>query len=164
MDFGIVDLIILVVIIASAILGAFKGFVSQLVSIAALLLGVWCAFKFTPHIANTVQNLFPIGETAVYIIAFVIILLVVMVLCNFAGKGIEKIMTLSMLGWLNRLLGIVFSAAKAIIIMSLIVFALNYADKAWEIIPDSWFKGSIFYPHLTGLSEKLFPYLQSLLK
>ena len=86
MDFGIVDLIILVVIIASAILGAFKGFVSQLVSIAALLLGVWCAFKFTPYIANTVQNLFPIGETAVYIIAFVIILLAVMVLCNFAGK------------------------------------------------------------------------------
>lgn len=164
MDFGVLDFIILVIIIISAILGAFRGFVSQLVSIVSLLFGVWCAFKFASHIAGYIKDLFSIGETAVYIAAFIIILLVVMILCNFVGKGIEKIISLSLLGWLNRLLGILFSATKSIIIMSLFAFIINYANKTWEIIPDSWFNGSFFYPHLSELSEKLFPYLQSLIK
>ena len=164
MNLDIIDIIILLIIVISAIYGAFKGFISQLVSIVSLLLGVWCAFKFASYVSGYIKNLFAIGETAVYIIAFIIILLVVIILCTFIGKGIEKIVSFTMLNWLNRLLGILFCAIKSVVIMSIVVFLLNYADKTWDLIPNSLFSNSIFYPHLEGLSEKIFPYLQSLIR
>lgn len=162
MDLGLIDFIILVIIVASAIYGAFKGFISQIVSILSLFAGVWCAFKFSGMISSQIKQLFSLGETAVYLIAFIIILAVVIILGNFIGRGIEKIIKLSLLGWLNRLLGILFCAMKAVVILSLVVFVINYINKSWSLIPTEWFSGSIFYPHLSLLSEKIFPYLQSL--
>lgn len=162
MDLGLIDFIILVIIAASAIYGAFKGFISQIVSILSLFLGVWCAFKFSGLISSHIKSLFSMGETAVYLASFIIILAVVIILGNFIGRGIEKIVKLSLLGWLNRLLGILFCAIKAVVVLSLVVFVINYINKSWSLIPAEWFSGSIFYPHLSLLSEKIFPYLQSL--
>ncbi len=162
MDLGVTDFIILIIIVASAIYGAFKGFISQIVSIISLLLGVWCAFKFSNLIASYIKDLFSIGETAVYLVSFVAILVVVIILGNFLGKGLEKILQLSMLGWLNRLLGILFSAIRSVVILSILVYVINFINKSWNLIPDSIFSGSYFYPHLTNLSEKIFPYLQNL--
>ena len=162
MDLGVLDFVILIIIIASAIYGAFKGFVSQLASIVSLLLGVWCAFEFSDYAASHIKELFSMGETAIYILSFTIILVLVIILGNIIGKGIEKIIHLVLLGWLNRLLGIIFSATKWVIIMSLIAYITNFINKSWHIIPDSFFAGSHLYPQLTTLSEKIFPYLQSI--
>lgn len=162
MDLGILDFAILIIIIASAIYGAFKGFVSQLASIVSLLLGVWCAFEFSDFAASHIKELFSIGETALYIFSFIAILVVVIILGNFIGKGIEKIIHFTLLGWLNRLLGIIFSAAKWVIIMSLIAYMINYINASWHIIPDSFFDSSHFYKQLVNLSHKIFPYLQSM--
>lgn len=162
MDLGILDFIILIIIISSAIYGAFKGFISQLASIASLLLGVWCAFKFSGYAAAQMKELFEIGETAVYIVSFIIILVIVIIIGNLIGKAVEKIIHLSLLGWLNRLLGVLFSAMKWVIVMSLVAYVLNVINGAWHIIPDKFFAGSHLYPHLTNLSHKIFPYLQSI--
>ena len=163
MDLGLLDFIILIVIIACAIGGAFKGFISQLVGIVSLVLGIWSASKFTPYVTEQLKSLIPAGETVIYIVAFLTILLVVMLLCTFIGKGIEKIVHFTLLGWLNRLLGILFSVVKCVIILSLVTFLINYLDKAWNIFPDSMFSGSALYPYLTELSEKIFPYLKEIL-
>ncbi len=162
MDLGITDFIILVIIVASAIYGAFKGIISQIVSIISLFLGVWCSFRFSNLIASYIKGLFEIGETAVYIVSFIAILVIVIILGNFLGKGIEKIVQFSMLGWLNRLLGVLFCAIKSVVILSIIVYVINYINKTWNLIPDSIFSDSYFYPHLTNLSEKIFPYMQNL--
>ncbi len=162
MDLGVFDFIILIVIIASAIYGAFKGFISQIVSIASLFVGVWCAFRFSNIVASYIQKVFSFGETAIYIISFIIILLAVMILGNFLGKAIEKIVHLSLLGWMNRLLGILFCSIKTVVILSIIAHMVNYINNAYNLIPDSAFASSKFYPQLINLSEKIFPYLQSL--
>ncbi len=163
MEFTITDYIILIIIVTSAIYGAFKGFVSQIVSIISLLLGVWCAFKFSNMVASYIKDIFSIGETAVYIISFTIILIAVIVFGNFLGKGVEKIVQFSMLDWLNRLLGILFCSIKSVVILSLIVYVIKYINKSWHLIPDSLFANSQLYPHLVELSNKIFPYLQSLM-
>ena len=162
MDLGILDFVLLTVIIASAIYGAFKGFISQIVSIASLIFGVWCAFKFSDFAALQIKKYFEMGETAVYIASFILILILVIVAGNIIGMAIEMIIHFTLLGWLNRLLGILFSAMKWILIMSLIAYVVNYINASWHLIPDSFFEGSKFYPQLTGLSEKIFPYLQSI--
>ena len=144
MDIGALDIIILVIIAASAVWGIFKGFVRQIVSIAALLLGVWCAFKFTAYLSAQAKELLSlsIAQNTLHIIMFVVIFILVMILAHFIGKGIEGIVKLSMLGWLNRLLGFLFGALKATIILSVAAYLINYINNMLHIIPQDIFSGS----------------------
>lgn len=156
------DIIILVIIAASAVWGIFKGFVRQITSIAALLLGIWCAFKFTAYLSVQAKELLSlsIAQNTLHIIMFVAIFIVVLILAHFIGKGIEKIIKLSMLGWLNRLLGFLFGALKATIILSVAIYVLNYLNKMLQIIPQEIFANSKGYAFLGHFSQQIFPFLE----
>lgn len=158
------DIIILVIIAASAVWGIFKGFVRQIVSIAALLLGVWCAFKFTAYLSAQAKELLSlsIAQNTLHIIMFVVIFILVMILAHFIGKGIEGIVKLSMLGWLNRLLGFLFGALKATIILSVAAYLINYINNMLHIIPQDIFSGSRGYAFLEHFHRNIFPFLEKI--
>lgn len=164
MDIGALDIIILVIIAASAVWGIFKGFVRQIVSIAALLLGVWCAFKFTAYLSAQAKELLSlsIAQNTLHIIMFVVIFILVMILAHFIGKGIEGIVKLSMLGWLNRLLGFLFGALKATIILSIAAYLINYLNNMFHIIPQDIFSGSRGYAFLEHFHRNIFPFLEKI--
>ena len=164
MDIGALDIIILVIIAASAVWGIFKGFVRQIVSIAALLLGVWCAFKFTAYLSAQAKELLSlsIAQNTLHIIMFVVIFILVMILAHFIGKGIEGIVKLSMLGWLNRLLGFLFGALKATIILSIAVYLINYINNMLHIIPQDIFSSSRGYAFLEHFHRNIFPFLEKI--
>lgn len=164
MDLTAVDYIIMVSVFACAIFGAIKGFVTQIVSIVSLILGVWCACKFSEFISKYIREWFSIGDSVVYIISFIAILIVVIIICHFLGKGIEKIVNLTMLNWLNRLLGFIFAAAKILIILAVAAYIIDFADKTWNILPDkNILDRSQSYGSLVKIYKSLFPYLQELI-
>lgn len=163
MDLSVIDIVVAVIIIACAVFGAIKGFISQIVSIVSLVLGIWCACKLSELLARYVKEWFSIGESAVYIVSFIIILVVVIILCHFIGRGIEKIIRLTMMNWLNRMLGFLFAAAKAIIIMSVAVYIIDYIDNAWGLVPEGLAGKSLFYSTFLKISQTFFPYLQSII-
>ena len=82
MEIGTLDIIILVIIAASAIWGMFKGFMKQIVSIMALLLGIWCASRFTIYLSAQVKELLSLSieQNTLHIIVFVAIFIVVLIL------------------------------------------------------------------------------------
>ena len=164
MDIGILDITIIVIIAASAIWGIFKGFVAQIVSIASLLLGLWCAFRFTAPISAKIKELLSLNveQNIMHIIIFAAILLAAMILLHFIGKGIEGILKLSMLGWLNRLLGFLFGAVKATIHLSVVAYIVNYANNLLHIIPQGTFSGSQGYTLLLNFQQKIFPFLENI--
>lgn len=161
---GTVDIIILVIVLAGAVVGAFKGFISQFVSIASLILGIWGASSFTPAAAGYLKEFLKMSETTLHIVCFVILLLAIIAICGIIGRGIEKIIHLSLLGWLNRILGLIFAAMKVVIILSLLTVLVGYVQKTWGALPENMFAGSQLYPHLTDIADKFCPVLQSLLK
>ena len=164
MDIGILDITIIVIIAASAIWGIFKGFVRQIVSIVALLLGIWCAFKFTAYLSAQVKELLSlsIAIDSLHIIIFVAIFVIVMILAHLTGKGIEGILKLGMLGWLNRLLGFLFGALKATIILSIIVYITNHLNRMFHIIPDNFLDSSKGYAFLEHFYTNFFPFLEKI--
>lgn len=157
-----IDIIIAVIIVAAAIWGAFKGFVKQIISIVGLLLGIWCAFKFSAWLAAQTRELLSLtmAQDTLCIIAFAIIFLVVLILSNLIGKGIEKIIKLSMLGWINRLLGFLFGGVKATILLGLAVYVINYLNKMFNFIPKEVLAGSKGYAFLEQFNSNIFPFLE----
>ena len=162
MDLGILDIIILLIIAASAIFGVFKGFVRQLVSIASLVLGIWCAGKFTGHLSTYIKDWLSLemSQQTLHIILFIVIFILAVVIAHFLGKGVEGMIKLTMLGWLNRLLGFLFGAAKAIIILSVVVCAINWLNGTFHLIPEDFLAKSRGYALLADFAKEFFPFLQ----
>ena len=160
----ILDIIILALVAVAGIIGIFKGFVNQITSIAALILGIWCASKFTGFLTGKVSGWFnlDIAQNTLHIITFIVIFIIVLILAHFLGKGIEGLIKLSLLGWLNRLLGFLFGAFKAIIILSIAVYAINYLNGMLNLIPNELLASSKGYGFLMHFTQNFFPFLHKI--
>lgn len=160
----VLDIIILTIIAIMAVIGIYKGFIRQIVSILALILGVWCASHFTDMVSEKAASLLSldIAKQTLRIIVFAIIFLVTLLVANLIGKGIEKIIQLSLLGWLNRLMGFLLGAFKGIIILGLAVYAVQYLNSFAEIVPKEVLEDSKGFEFLENFTQNFFPYLKKL--
>lgn len=159
MSVNVLDLVFGVIIIVVAIMGAFKGFVRQVIGLLSIFAGVWCAFKFSSWAAVKVQQWCHAGERTMYIACFIIIVVLVILLGWLLARFIEKILKINTLGWLNRLLGAILGAAKIILLLSVIVYAFNRINTNWNLVSNATLKESSIWVWLVDLYEKVFPYL-----
>lgn len=159
MSVNVLDLVFGVIIVVVAIMGAFKGFVRQVVGLLSIFAGVWCAFKFSSWAAVKVQQWCHAEERTMYIACFIIIVVLVILLGWLLARFIEKILKITTLGWLNRLLGAILGAAKIILLLSVIVYAFNRINTNWNLVSNATLKESSIWVWLVDLYEKVFPYL-----
>ena len=159
MSVNVLDLVFGVIIVVVAIMGAFKGFVRQIVGLLSIFAGVWCAFKFSSWAAVKVQQWCHAGERTMYIACFIIIVVLVILLGWLLARFIEKILKITTLGWLNRLLGAILGAAKIILLLSVIVYTFNRINTNWNLVSNATLKESSIWVWLVDLYEKVFPYL-----
>ena len=158
------DIIIIALVAIAAIMGIFKGFINQFVSIAAILLGTWCAFKFAGFLTLKVADWFnlDIAQNTLHIIMFIVIFILVLILAQIIGKVLEGLIKLSMLGWLNRILGLLFGALKAIIILGIVAYIVNYLNGTLKIIPQELLASSKGYAFLMHFTQDFFPFLHKI--
>lgn len=166
MSTSIPDIIILLIILVSAFWGMYKGLISQIITIIALIVGVWCSYKFSGFLTLQIKSLFSItaSTSLLQIVIFIAILIIVMILGRLLTRGLETIIKISMLGWLNKLLGFFFAAIKTIIILGLLAYAFKYLNDSFELVPNKYLYTSKCYTSLISFTQKIFPYLQSFIK
>jgi Uncharacterized membrane protein, required for colicin V production len=158
------DIVIVIILVLAAILGFKKGFVAQVVGILSLLVGVWCSFKLSGWLAELVKGWFDtsISIGTFKVAAFIIILVVVVVLGHLLCHVLEGVVKLTMLGWLNRLLGTLFSLLQALLIMSIIIYLFTYLNQSLHFIPQSTLDKCYSYRFLEHFATVVFPYLRTL--
>ena len=100
------DIVIIVVLVASIFIGGKTGLIKSLLSLVGLVAGINLAGRYYLTLAERLT--FIPQEKAAHIAAFVIILIGVMVVAALLGWLLTKIISVVMLGWLNGLGGMVF--------------------------------------------------------
>ena len=160
---NILDIIILLCLVPAIVLGIKKGFISQVVSIISLIVGVWASARFANIVGEWLAQYINTSEQALKVIAFAIILLLVMLGLFLAGKLMEGFVKLITLGWLNKLLGVIFSLGKCLLIMGLVIMFFNYLNDMFHIVKPGFGDDAVLYPIVKDLSYKVFPYIKSLL-
>lgn len=159
-----VDIIILVCFIPALIEGFSKGFICQIVSLLSIVIGVWVAFHFSellcPYIAQYIPGLPP---TALHVTGFAILFFFVAVILTLIGKLLSKLVKLVLLGWVDKLLGIVFALLKAAIIIGVVLILFNSINSLLTLVSDETLGESILYGPLRDFSYKLFPFLKALI-
>lgn len=157
------DIILLVCFAPALVTGVRKGLVEQLVSLASIFIGVWAAFKFSMLITAWLSGFIQAEAKILNIVAFAVTVIVTVLLLSLVGKLITKTLDLASLGWMNRLLGLVFALLKAAIVIGLVIFLVDPLINKFELVKPELLNGSIVYTSLRDLSLKVFPYLKELI-
>jgi membrane protein required for colicin V production len=152
-----IDATIVVILILSLVMGFINGFVKEVASLAALILGIWGAIKFSAFTAAKLYDYFDMSGHYVGIIAFLITFGIIVVLIHFVGLIADKIVNAAALGFVNRILGIVFGLFKSVLIMSVFFVVLNALDARLSFLPKDTIEKSIFYNPISDIAPVLFP-------
>lgn len=112
--------------ILAIIKGYRKGLIIALFSIIAFIVGLAAALKLSAAVAVRLQHHITLSSKWLPIISFALVFLLVAFLIHLGGKLIEKTFQLVLLGWANRLGGVLLYMVLYTIIFSVFLF---YADK-----------------------------------
>jgi membrane protein required for colicin V production len=151
------DAIIIVILILSLVTGFINGLVKEVASLAALILGIWGAIKFSTFTAGKLYDYFDMTGHYVGIIAFLVTFAIIVVIIHFIGILADKLVNAVSLGFVNRLLGIVFGLIKSVLIMSVIFVVLNAIDARRPILPKKTIEESRFYNPISDIAPAIFP-------
>ena len=160
---NILDIIILICLVPAVVIGLWKGFISQAFSLLSIIVGVWASSKFADIVGEWLVKYLTVSESVIKVISFVLILIIVIVLLYLVGKMLENVVKLVTLGWLNKLLGVIFSLAKCILILGVAVIAFNALNNAFGLVKPSVISDSVLYPIINDIADSVFPYLKRLL-
>lgn len=160
---NVIDVILLICFVPALILGVKKGFITQAVALIALILGAWLSYKFAVPVAQWMQGVTNAPGTILQVVAFIIIFIAVFFGLEFLGRLLTKTVRIVMLGWADRLLGIVFAFAKVFLVIGLLILLFDAINTKFELVKPETINGSLFYNPLKQVANVVFPYLKELI-
>jgi membrane protein required for colicin V production len=152
-----IDLTIVVILILSMVMGFINGLVKEVASLAALILGIWGAIKFSSFTAAKLYDYFDMTGQYVGIISFIVTFGIIVVVIHFIGILADKVVDAVSLGFINRILGIVFGLLKSVMIMSVFFVILNAIDSRRPFLPKDRIEESMFFNPISDIAPAIFP-------
>jgi membrane protein required for colicin V production len=137
----LIDFIFAVLIIFACLKGFRKGLIVAIFSIIAFIVGLAAALKLSTLVAAWLQNSTNLSVKWLPFISFAAVFIVVVFLVNWGGKLIQKTFETILLGWVNRIGGVILFAVLYTIIFSIFLF---YAVKI-NLLQDAVIQSSVTY-------------------
>ena len=160
---NILDIIILICLIPAVIHGLRKGLISQVISIASIVFGVWASVKFAVLASDWLAKYINAPEQTLKIVAFVLIMIAVFVALGLIGKVLEGVIKLVTLNWINKLAGMCFSVLKCLLILGLLAMAFDSLNETFELVKPEVIADSSLYPFIKEGADVIFPQLKKFL-
>lgn len=159
---GSIDIIILVCLLPSLYFGIKNGLVRQIISVAVIYLGITLSLRFADPVSQWVTGLVRMQPFWAKTVSFIIIFAAVALVLNLLGNIIQKAISATAVGFLNRLLGILLSLLIFMFIVSLGVYMTDSLNELTGFISKEKLADSKLYPFMLNFAKTFFPYLKSL--
>jgi membrane protein required for colicin V production len=118
-DFGVIAIILIFLV-----RGIWIGFIRQLASLAALILGFLFAGRYYEQISPRLFSVISSPQLS-FLVTYVLLFLAVFCGVLAIGFVLKKVVSLSLLGWFDRLLGGVFGQVKAGVVVTVLFMVLS---------------------------------------
>jgi len=133
-----IDFLFLILLVMAVFKGYSRGLIVGVFSLVAFFLGLLAAVKFSAAAADWFRE--SPGSQSIWIpfLAFALVMGIVMLMIRLGAGVLQKVVEVAMLGWLNRLGGIVFYALIYLLFFSIVLYyAANLGVIAEETIAES---------------------------
>ena len=122
----LIDLIFAVILVLAILKGYQRGLVIGLFSLVAVIIGLAAAMKLSTVVAGYIGKAVKVSEEWPPIISFAVVFLIVLLLIRLGARAIEKAIEVVLLGWVNKIGGIILFTAIYITVFSVLLF---YAEQ-----------------------------------
>ncbi len=147
----ILDIIVVIILILAVIKGYRQGLIVALFSVIAFIVGLAAALKLSVVVADHIGKAVKISDKWLPIISFALVFFAVVLLVRWGAALIQKSVEFAMLGWLNKIGGILLYAGLYILIFSILIF---YADQLGFIKLETK-NESVTYSYIQPLGPRL---------
>jgi membrane protein required for colicin V production len=130
--------------VLAIIKGYRRGLIVALFSFIALVIGLAAAMKLSAVVAEHLGQAVKVSQKWLPILSFALVFLVVVLLVRLGANALQKIAETMMLGFVNRIGGILLYAALYITIYSILLFYLSQM----QVFKAETLRSSVTYPFI----------------
>ena len=165
MNMVVIDIVFIIIILVSVLRCGVKGFVSELLSMAGIILGTLVAIFFFRAAGQVIRNQFmqdmPVVPEA---IAFVVLFLAVFAVVKIVEMLLKSIIETIQFGAADRFLGTLLGFAEGIVVVCLLLLLLSiqpFFDS--KPLLEGSFIAERLLPFVMGNTEKMSEKLQEVI-
>ncbi len=144
------DILTGTILIIALLQGYKNGLIRAIVSFMSLFIGLVLAFQFAGWVALQLKEHTKIASHWLPFISFLMVLIVVLLILKWTSRLLQQTAEWLMLGWLNKLLGILLYGFIYFTILSAVVYFLQVLG----VLEESQMKTTYSYTYL----KKWWPY------
>jgi membrane protein required for colicin V production len=138
------DIITGTLLIIAILQGYKNGLIRAIVSFLSLYIGLILAFQFAGWVANQLKEHTKIASHWLPFISFLIVLIAVLLVLKWTSRLLQQTAEWLMLGWLNKLLGIILYGFIYFTMLSAIVYFLQILG----VLEGDKMKGAFTYSYV----------------
>lgn len=157
------DIILILCFIPFLIRGIGKGFIAQVFSILAIVLGAWISFRFSTEVCEWLKPYLDVSQQILNVITFALIMVAAIIGMHLLGKLLHGLFKLVMLGWLDSLLGLVFSLLCGALAVGLFIILFDTLNTNLHLVKEELLNESVLYGPLKDIAYTIYPYFKDLL-
>jgi membrane protein required for colicin V production len=147
----LIDITFATLIALAIFKGYRKGLIIAVFSFIGFVVGLASAVKLSAVVADHLKNSVNVSAKWLPCISFILVFIAVVLVVRLIAKLIEKTFEAVLLGWANRLGGILLYAVLYTIILSIFLF---YATKI-NLLSSATIKDSQCYPYIQPWGPKM---------
>jgi membrane protein required for colicin V production len=117
-----IDIIFILLVVLAVIKGLRKGLVVAVFSFLAIIAGIAAALKLSATVAVWLEHHTNMGAKWLPFLSFLIVMIAVFLIVRWAAALIEAGMEMALMGWINKLGGVVLYLILYITIFSVVLF------------------------------------------
>ena len=102
----IIDIIVLIMLVVAIIKGLRRGLIIAIFSILAFIAGIAAAMKLSVVVAGYLKDSVNVSAKWLPVLSFILVFIAVVLLVRLVAKLIEKSVEMVLMGWANKIGGI----------------------------------------------------------
>ncbi|MFV0522342.1 MAG: CvpA family protein [Mangrovibacterium sp.] len=154
MNLNFFDIACAVLLILAAIRGFFKGFLHEVLSLVGCFVALWLSLTFSDDVAPFLIEKLSLSVGYSNAIAFVVIFVLVIILVRLLSFGLTKLASALLLGFVNRLLGLLFGVCKMALFLSILLNLISYLDNKESYVSHQFKEESTCYRPIESIVPK----------
>lgn len=160
-----IDIIFLLLLLVAIMKGLQRGLVVAVFSFLGVMIGLAAAIKLSAVVAGQVKDFVRISPKWLPILSFILVFILVVILVRWCANLIQAAMNLAMLGWANKIGGVILYAILFTAVYSIFLF---YGSSAHVLSPQA-ISASVTYkfirpwgPEIIDGMGKLIPFFKDM--
>lgn len=130
----VIDIILLILLAIACFKGVSRGLIVAVFSFLAVIIGLAAAIKLSVVVAGWLKNSTNLNKQWLPFLSFAIVIIAVALLVRLLAKLLQKSVESVMMGWANRLGGVVFYVLLYVSVYSVVLF---YATQMNVLKPET---------------------------